>query len=350
MLQIMLVEDETPTRLGLRQMIEEAGDCVLIGEARGGREALEQLRRQPPQLLLSDIMMPQMNGLELAGEAKRLYPRLEVVLISGYDDFDYVREGLRRGVHDYLLKPVEPEELHRVLRQVAHKLDLARTALPQTFARMQQWRDLIATLAGHLWMAEEAAFDRQWRALAAAAAEELGDRLDMHELYQQLLYRMSERIGDDYGGRLPEAAFRPVDFTGRVGDDLQAAHAQLRTLMRQLRAERNWGRSQAVLRAMQLAEAQADDPALSLQETAEQVGLSVSHLSRMFRMETGRTFVEFVTELRMKRARQLLEDPAAMVYEVAGRVGYNEYSHFARVFRKQIGCSPSEYRRRLGIR
>ena len=85
-------------------------------------------------------------------------------------------------------------------------------------------------------------------------------------------------------------------------------------------------------------------------DAAEFTGLSHPYLSRLFKEEMGKTFMEYVTELRIDKARELLGNPDVKVYEVAGAVGYMEYAYFVRVFKRVVGYSPSDYRKQLGLR
>jgi|GEM_PF-1048596 len=114
--KILIVDDEAIFRKGLRAMIAAWDEeWEVVGDARDGYEALERLEQLRPDALLTDIRMPRMDGLQLQQIAKERFPALESVVISGYEDFAYVQQSMRVGSRDYLLKPVEREELGRVL-------------------------------------------------------------------------------------------------------------------------------------------------------------------------------------------------------------------------------------------
>lgn len=120
---VLIAEDEKMIRTGLATMVRRAPvriDEVL--EARDGKQALEILRSKPVDLLITDIRMPQMDGLELAAHCQKLEQPPFVLVISGYDDFSYAVEMLRNGVHDYLLKPVEREKFFASLEQIEQLL------------------------------------------------------------------------------------------------------------------------------------------------------------------------------------------------------------------------------------
>lgn len=124
MYKIVLVEDEDTIRQGLKRLIEEVIDGFkIVGEAGNGKEAIELLKREHPDLLITDIRMPNMNGLQLASWIKDCYEQLPVIIISGYDDFNYAQEALRHGAKDYLLKPINRIELAQTLQNITRVLD-----------------------------------------------------------------------------------------------------------------------------------------------------------------------------------------------------------------------------------
>ena len=112
MLKIFLAEDEVIVRETIKRMIpwEELG-FELVGEAADGEMALPLLIRQKPDLLITDIKMPFMDGLTLAKLAKKELPELKIVILSGYDDFNYAKQAINIGVEDYLLKPITKNAL-----------------------------------------------------------------------------------------------------------------------------------------------------------------------------------------------------------------------------------------------
>ncbi|MBO9610633.1 MAG: helix-turn-helix domain-containing protein [Paenibacillaceae bacterium] len=351
MLQIVVVEDERWIRQSICKMLEQIPRCRIAGEARDGREALRLLRETGgTHILMTDIRMPVMDGLQLVGEARQLLPNLEIVLFSGHNDFDYVREGLRLGVHDYLLKPVQPDDLERVIRQLERKIVQKQDRLPRQFERLGMWRDRTKRLAEAIWLADLPRFEAEWEALAGEWLQLDRHAEDAYEFLHLLLYTMNEHIHESYGARLPDQAFHPLDFTGDLPRDAECIRELLRAVIKSLLTRRNWRKNHMVVKALDYIEAHFADPDMSLLEAAEKSGLSSPYLSRMFKEETGQTFVEYVTELRISKARSMLSDPNAKVYEVADAVGYTDYGYFVRVFKRVVGYSPSDYRKQLGIR
>ncbi len=121
------VEDEIVTREGIRDNVDWQGNGFeFCGEAPDGEMALPLLQATQPDLLITDIKMPFMDGLELCKIVRERMPRVKIVILSGHDEFEYAQKAINLGVTEYLLKPVTAQDLHRVLRRIAAQIDRER--------------------------------------------------------------------------------------------------------------------------------------------------------------------------------------------------------------------------------
>lgn len=127
-MKVLLVEDEIKIRQGIRSLVESIVPTGLqLAEATNGKEAIEWLRTQHNvDLVITDIRMNEMDGIELLKRVQQSHPHIAFVIISGHDEFIYAREALRYGVVDYLLKPIDRVELARVLNKVKEKLNSSK--------------------------------------------------------------------------------------------------------------------------------------------------------------------------------------------------------------------------------
>lgn len=117
-MRAMICDDDEIIRKGLCSVVDwSAMDVEIVGTAGDGKEGMKLLKQKNPDLLLTDIRMPQVDGLELIQEGKKQNPNLMVIVFSGYDDFEYVRRALRLGVQDYLMKPINMEELTKQVKR-----------------------------------------------------------------------------------------------------------------------------------------------------------------------------------------------------------------------------------------
>ncbi|MBO4845346.1 MAG: response regulator [Lachnospiraceae bacterium] len=124
MLKVFLVEDERIMREGLRDSIPwEKYGYVFVGEASDGEMALPLIRKTRPDVLITDIKMPFMDGLALSQIVSNEFPATKIIIISGYDDFEYARQAIDIGVEQYLLKPVTRTAMQKVLSQVSDKIE-----------------------------------------------------------------------------------------------------------------------------------------------------------------------------------------------------------------------------------
>ena len=124
MLKVFLVEDETVIREGLRDRIPwEQYGYRFVGEAADGEVALPLIRKTRPDVLITDIKMPFMDGLSLSRIVREEFPKTKILIISGYDDFEYAREAISIGVDQYILKPVTRMSLRKVLQELKEKIE-----------------------------------------------------------------------------------------------------------------------------------------------------------------------------------------------------------------------------------
>jgi two-component system, response regulator YesN len=139
--KVFLVEDEAITREGIRERVDwTAAGFTFCGEAPDGEAALPLLQTSRPDVLITDIKMPFMNGLELCKIMQESLPGLKTIILTGHDEFDYARQAIKLGVSEYLLKPIAGPDLQAVLARIASQLD-QETAERERIARMQAQLD-----------------------------------------------------------------------------------------------------------------------------------------------------------------------------------------------------------------
>lgn len=124
MYKVFIVDDEPFIIEGLYDIVDwPLFGLEIVGHAENGRQALDALGSTPVDVLITDISMPVMDGLTLISEARKLHKELKVIILSGFNEFDYLKEGMKLGIENYLLKPINLEELESTLRNTVQKLD-----------------------------------------------------------------------------------------------------------------------------------------------------------------------------------------------------------------------------------
>ena len=122
--RIMLVDDEEEVRKAMiRKMDWEQLGFTVAGDAENGEDALEKLEMLEPDVVMTDIRMPYMDGLTLVAKIREKYPFIKILIFSGYDDFEYAKQAIKYRVTEYILKPVNGEELSEILTRVRISLD-----------------------------------------------------------------------------------------------------------------------------------------------------------------------------------------------------------------------------------
>lgn len=124
MYKVFLVDDEPFIIEGMHHIVDwQEFGLVIAGVAQDGKAALDALKQQQVDLLITDISMPEMNGLQLIRELRSFMPDLKIIVLSGFNEFDYLKEGMKYGIENYLLKPINVQELKDTLQITINKLN-----------------------------------------------------------------------------------------------------------------------------------------------------------------------------------------------------------------------------------
>ena len=554
LLKVFLVDDEIATREGIRSSFPwDEENYTLVGEAPDGEMALPMIADEKPDVVVTDIRMPFMDGLALSRAIRRSMPWIHIVILSGYSEFAYARQAISLGVEEYLLKPVTVEDLRSVLERIRGKIQEERRnreseqqirqqmasgirfvqdkllgsllSSPIDGKTAESTRAQMENLGIHVTSPYYAVLDIRFFYPGAGASNERGgqeagrtpsaekearasatqllggaDRergigllqpladqsggsvllssaphgiyallmgdtsealeeqcytfassvvytlehdgarnvlvcigetcssldgvhesmrtarhirhrmdarqdaermqivgvqemedapltvssLDIQPLYEQLQYIMPEEfrevfqaytrslqeadmhtgVSDDYlrmeavltasrivreAGGDPSEVLELRDYETAMTPETQdtAAEAAERLLLRALAfrdRESPVHGNRAVLSARQFLAQNFTDPNLMLQDAAKAAGMSLSRFSTVFSQETGVTFTEYLTGLRMGKAKELLRATQMRSSEISSAVGYSDRHYFSYLFKKNTGMTPSEFR------
>lgn len=343
MFDIAIVEDEELERRALRTILERNLPGVnVVGEAKNGAEALRLIDSRKIDLMLLDIRIPRPDGLEILELLRNRAAPTKVLIITAYDHFEIMQAAIQLRADGFLLKPVRTEAL---LKSVT---DCLRTAAPVAvppapepapdlraeLGRMvaaHAYRDGLAlvrrqieALHGHrdkparqavLDLAQLLAdlIDGRGRSLPAPLARRI-EALATQRLDPRDSYKLQELFGD-----ITDLLFDPGEETGA------GAAARIETVRNYI--ERNLHKS------------------VTLEDAAEQAHVSACYLSRLFHRQMDRTFIAYVKERRIARAKELLSGSSLPILNVALDLAYQDANYFCKAFKKEVGVSPSEFRR-----
>ena len=145
--KVLLVDDEEDIRVGISRKMDWSGlGFELVGEAENGRDALELAESVQPDVVLTDIKMPFMDGLELCSILTKRLPGSKFVVFSGFDDFEYAKQAVRMNVSEYILKPINAAELSAVLQKLKEQLDAERTERQNQETLRQRYEESLPVL------------------------------------------------------------------------------------------------------------------------------------------------------------------------------------------------------------
>lgn len=527
MYQIFVVEDELLIRQNIRNIIENMpGPYVFCGEASDGEMALSMMQDDMPDILLTDIKMPFLDGFELIRHVKAMMPWLKIIIISGYGEFESAQKAIALGVDLYLLKPIRSADLAEAIRKIAQQIEdhKSRHELPSGFDKdelhsalhqhfMQQLlyggadtgtllerarsleldvvhpfyqivqfcfdaeglsdRDLRAAVANVLDHMQTPLYyyndsDQLTLLLYAASRETLNEdayryiNIVRHELrevctvittvvgniaqrisaikdaystanamlkkvhsisagqiidvndtaqitteivsfsspfgeaaQQKLLYATEEDVPallDEYLNGANSDQFNsmlmryytlvdilkmtvqiiaqaktnvdPKDIAAQFSNEYDIFTASsrrdsfqqfaLELLQKAVRMKQeNLGflkHSHVISRAEEYVAEHYCDPNISLISVAKHVGMSPAHFSTIFSQIVGKTFISYLTSMRIEKAKELLATTDMRLSAIAMEIGYNEPNYFSHVFRKLEGGTPKEYRAAASLR
>jgi two-component system response regulator YesN len=195
MLNILIVDDERVIRQGLRRIIEISGlDHTIVGEASDGQEACELLDKVQCDLLITDIFMPVMDGLELIAKIRQSNEAMEIVILSGYGEFTYAQEALRLRVTDYILKPMNPQLVKGVLEAVLVKLAHRKRSISLLGQCFNRCTEHVDRLVDSIWQLDERQIEAVLERIDLEVVELAFTEADIDQLYMELITWVENKL------------------------------------------------------------------------------------------------------------------------------------------------------------
>lgn len=387
MAEILIVDDEPLVLLTIKSLCnwEEEG-LYIIGEAENGMAALEFIRAHPSvDIVLTDVDMPVMDGLQFAESLKESAPDISVIFLSSYSNFDYVRRAFKSGAYDYILKSeMNKDSLLELIQRVAaksskseqnpsalsHERDAARTAL---FTAITEGETINALAENIRKLFEQSAFTvtSPFHFMILKP----GDIPLVRTRYENSLYDFQKTVADLLKRFVPKgqgdsgaisfdqyylfmadaeklenvfelfykAAWTYLDIgferkTGGPVSDIALFGDELSACLKGFLSP-----SRIVIRSRRYIREHFDKAELDLAEIAQYSEVSKNHLSWEFVRETGENLSDFITRTRIHEAQKLLRETNLRIYEIAEKTGYMNVETFSRAFKKITGTSPSRF-------
>lgn len=401
MYKVLIADDESIIRNALAGAFawDEYG-MEVVALARNGLEAYEMAKLHHPDICLLDIQMPQLNGLELIGKINEIDSSILKIIISGHDEFDYARKAIQLGVYNYILKPIDEDDFAKMLTDIKKQLDdknLTNEALKKRETLLDAGKEVLRDEMLSEWLHGQRPVVSDG-GTAADVLKELGVRLTDHTglLWVHLTYPVSMLDKEDVKEEQLRLCRRRLEkhfdgddtfcfirlFSDRFVLLMDAADCErwngikqelspmircgkeLSIMMQTARvAAATDDISQAFLelneqsakelrflpmvkRIKKHVDENYQDMQLRLSTFAEKNHISASYLSKIFKNETGVSFIDYLIQYRIMRSLELLTGTSLKIRDISERVGYSSQHYYCEAFKKVMGMAPTEYRRR----
>lgn len=347
MYKVLVIEDEELERTSIKIFLEEnIPEIEIVGEAKSGYEALEIIDKNDINLLLVDINIPGIDGIEVIKYARKKLPDAVIIITTAYDDFNIAHRAIKLKVDDFLLKPIRKETLLESVKSFADRVGDSTVT------------DKGNKLLSHLEMElKKCSYKASVDVLREYIDQLYKDHHDVNIISKRLqdLAKMIVRIGEEIGVgdtnelvvqmeklkikyllynnkhdafneivKMVDILFDKMNIKGKISDNGMESVVDY--------IERNLKRG------------------ISLEDVANHVNISTYYLSKIFKKEMGVNFITYVTDRKMDLAKEMLVNTDIPVLNIALDLAYNEANYFSKAFKKKTGLTPSEYREQYKIR
>lgn len=349
MIKLLIVDDEKIIREGLTNTIkwDDLG-IQLIGAAKNGEEALMLCEKHHPSIVLTDVRMPKMNGLELMKKIKESMPFIKVIILSGHDEFSYAKEAIKYGAVDYLVKPVIAHELEKVIRDV---IDQLSEDIRQDNLIIERYREMNMALEQYYNAIKTGSYMESKMHLLRVVNELVRKNMPIEhfqELCNQVVITVMSMLKES--GYITEIEyFEPYNNIHK----LIVNCTQQKDLIDCLNEFNNsiivWimeNKNDKYHATIQLAIEYIEDhfgESITVENIADVVQLNKDYFSHIFKKSIGESFTDYLNKRRIEEAKKLLLQKKYKIYEIADMVGYSDYKYFSKVFKKLVGISPNKF-------
>lgn len=386
MYNILIVDDEPIVKIALRSILpwEEYG-FFICGTAGNGLEALSLIEKQHPDVIITDLKMPGMDGLELIRTLKeKNYPG-EILVLSNYEDFDSVRSALLLGAADYLLKiKIQADTLLACLNKTTEKLQKKageKSPVPEETISENRDRLLLSFFQGDSSLASFIQENRETKLgfmeKSCAICYVTFEKFLSNDAFSISANLLRDMILDAVQGALQPYILVLNDYSALVvfsQRELTVSQIKVEQLVKKLYNRftmyqsfapdmpyqenlKNYEEARKIYQSFHQNEGHyKNDVAktiayieenymhrLTLASISANVNLSSSYLCRVFKSEVGISITSYLNNLRIRKAATLIKEQALSLKEISAMVGIDDQLYFSRLFKKCMGISPSEY-------
>lgn len=387
MIKVVVAEDMSLTRMGLVSMIKACSpeDFMVVGEADNGRDAVELIKNHHPDVVFTDVKMPVMNGIEVIRQVQSLGLKTRFIVLSAYNDYEYVHQAMTLDVENYLMKlDINFETLKKhldTIKDSIYQRNPEKAGLKnQDIQSINHYKE---RFNAHKNSKDIPSADKTYN---DKKTKEIKDNYDTHiSMIEQALRQLNpEKIADAFsllkdkislqGNKLSFQALYGVCFTLVYIVDQFYKEMQIADLTwnRTKMLENIMGSNQTIdhyleyldlikeqyikstlieqdldniVKRIQLYLQQNFRENCTLTQVAAQVNMNPSYFSRMFSKKTGKSFISYLTDIRIDHAKKLLCTSNNPISNISEQSGYKNQYYFSNAFKRLTGLSPIEWRK-----
>lgn len=366
----VIIDDEAWTREVIRSLGSwDTLNIEIVGEASDGDFGIELIRQLKPEIVITDINMPKMNGLQLISLMRNSGSEAKIIIISGHDDFEYIHSALKLGVSDYLLKPIKPDELNKQLALCVSLLDEENLKLKMKGEsilnfELTTYEFMEATWAEAFNQYKKNAYEALFiddemiingifsniQRLFDLEIDHLSRKSDLIYTYYTLMSQLKDFISENEFSiselfNLSEFSFV---FSQECTSDemlkfIKSLYLKTAQSVKRIRLSRN----KLDIKKIKHYIDENYQKQVTLEQTAMRFYISKEHLSKIFKKAYGEGFIEYLNSVRLEKAKQLIIEKGIPIKDVGFLVGYVEQAHFYKKFKKYFGITPGEMRETL---
>ena len=362
MYNAMIVDDYEVYRNEIRSMKVwgATSGFVIVEEGTNGREALQKLHQNPVDLLLTDIRMPLVNGLELLKKVTEDKLALCVILMSQFSDFEYARQGLSNGAFEYLLKPVNAEELLKTLLRAEkyigeRRLEVSKITYldkilhenAEEFFPKEEMDNVLRLVSEGNQEASEAASYLVDRTYSEINFDVIKTALALNRSTKKLIESIyTEFSWIDKFYNIQELKVSDFSMLDDISLMKEAFVSKVDTILSIIRQYELGIDNSSMVRMVCKTILENIDNDITVNEISSRLFITRTYISQLFKEKTGMNLVKYITDVKIERAKVLILSGIKYI-EISERLGYKDDEYFKKLFKKSTGMTINEYRNKV---
>ena len=345
MYKLVVIDDEFIVVEGIKAMIARMKlEFEVVGFAYDGIKALEVARETKPDIVITDIRIPGMDGLSLIEEAKEFLPDTAFIVISGYTEFEYARRALTLGVKGYIDKPITMEKLTGILAAIEKEFEGQKQAIKEEQILKQ-------ALNKHMDQLIHGIINEKTDMVKEQAENILDDLQSQNNTIDEYKSECYKFLCVTLGVFLEQkkqyerenlVSYKDIEELISIEDINRYVRNIILKIADRMEPGKSGSGHRIIIQLLDYIKLHYNKD-IGLNELADMVNMNPAYLSVLFKDEVGMSYIKYLTKLRLDHAKELLLE-GHKVMEVSELVGYNDYHYFCNLFKKNFGQKPNEFK------